>query len=77
MKVVTPVKDSTHQSVSTVRAAKSNPKLIVLISCYSMDAAGDFERLFKGCENVILLVPEDGEHLGLDVFAKGLSWLSR
>jgi len=61
----------------TVRAAKSNPKLIVLISCYSTDAAGDFERLFKGCENVILLVPEDGECLGLDVFAKGLAWLSR
>lgn len=61
----------------TVRAARSNPKLIVLISCYSTDAAGDFDQLFKGCENVILLVPEDGERLGLDVFAKGLSWLSR
>ena len=61
----------------TVRAAKSNPKLIVLISCYSTDAARDFERLFKSCENVILLVPEDGECLGLDVFAKGLAWLSR
>lgn len=61
----------------TVRAAKSNPKLIILISCYSSSAADEFERLFKGCENVILLVPEDGESLGLDVFARGLVWLSR
>lgn len=61
----------------TVRAAKSNPKLIILISCHSSDAADDFEQLFLGCENVILLVPEDGERLGLDVFTRGLTWLSR
>lgn len=61
----------------TVRAAKSNPKLIILISCYSSSAADNFEQLFLGCENVVLLVPEDGENLGLDVFARSLTWLSR
>lgn len=65
-----------HIRELTVRAARSNPKLLIFISCYKADDAGSYEDHFVDCDNVILLVPEDGLKLGLDVFARGLSCLS-
>ncbi|MGO5455365.1 SIR2 family protein [Collinsella sp. LCP19S3_D5] len=60
----------------TVRAARSNPKLLIFVSCYKADDAGSYENLFTDCDNVILFVPKEGLRLGLDVFTRGLSCLS-
>lgn len=60
----------------TVRAARSNPKLLIFISCYKADDADSYEDRFADCDNVILLVPKGDMKLGLDVFARGLSCLS-
>lgn len=61
----------------TVRAARSNPKLLIFISCYKADDADSYEDRFADCDNVILLVPKGDMKLGLDVFARGLSCLSK
>lgn len=65
-----------HIRELTVRAARSNPKLLIFISCYKTEDAGSYEDRFADCDNVILLVPKDGLKLGLDVFTRGLSCLS-
>ena len=61
----------------TVRAARSNPKLLIFISCYRPEDADGYEDYFADCDNVILLIPEDGAELGLDVLTRGLSCLSK
>lgn len=67
-----------HIRELTIRAAKSNPKLLIFISCFSHKDALDMEGYFNGCGNVSLFVAEDkNKHIGLDAFAKGLECLSR
>lgn len=66
-----------HIRELTVRAARSNPKLLIFISCYRAEDANGFEDHFADCDNVILLIPEDGAEFGLDVFTRGLSCLSK
>ena len=61
----------------TVRAARSNPKLLIFISCYKADDADSYEDRFADCDNVILLVPKGDRKLGLDVFARVRSCLSK
>lgn len=66
-----------HIRELTVRAARSNPKLLIFISCYRAEDADGYEDYFADCDNVILLIPEDVAELGLDVFTRGLSCLSK
>lgn len=45
----------------TKRALRSNPKLIVLISCHTENDAEWYSSLFRDADTVHLLVPEEGE----------------
>lgn len=49
----------------TKRAICSNPKLIVLISCHTRDAAAWYRSLFSNADNVYLLVPMEDKEIGL------------
>lgn len=50
----------------TKRAIRSNPRLIVLISCHTRGDATWYRSLFPNADNIYLLVPEDDEEIGLD-----------
>lgn len=66
-----------HIRELTVRAAKSNPRLIVAISCYSIEDKETMASYFAGCDNVWYIVPEAGEHVTLEEFSRGLAWATR
>ena len=66
-----------HIRELTLRAAKSNPKLIVLISCYTTEVAEKLEGYFADSPNVFLLVPDDGRRLGLTELTEVLQWTTR
>lgn len=49
----------------TKRAIRSNPQLIVIISCYTREDAIGYQSLFLNADNVYLLVPTEGNVIGL------------
>ena len=61
----------------TLRAAKSNPRLLLLIACHRGDKAAEFEGYFGDCKNVFYLVPEDGKELGIAELAEVVRWIAR
>lgn len=61
----------------TLRAAKSNPKMLILASCYSMKDYNDFKAIFSGCDNVMFLTADKDNKLSLNNFSEGLRCLSR
>lgn len=66
-----------HIRELTVRAARSNPRLIIAISCYSEESKRDIELYFTGCENVWYIVPGEGGRVGLEEFGRVLKWATR
>lgn len=66
-----------HIRELTVRAAHSNPRLVVAVSCYSKESKAALEPYFRGLDNVWYIVPDEGGHVGLDEFTRGLSWATR
>lgn len=61
----------------TVRAAKSNPKLLIVISCYSANDRSKIGAYFKECDNVWYIEPSEGEHIQLKNFTEGLKCIVR
>lgn len=61
----------------TVRAAKSNPKLLVVISCYSTNDRSRMGAYFKECDNVWYIVPSGDGKIQLSDFTEGLKWIVR
>lgn len=59
----------------TRRAARSNPSLLIIVSCYTKKDAAWYSKLFGGCENVLLIVSDDEEGLDLSTFTRGLQCL--
>lgn len=49
----------------TKRAIRSNPQLIVIISCYTREDATRYQSLFPNADNVYLLIPTEGSVIGL------------
>lgn len=49
----------------TKRAIRSNPQLIVIISCYTREDATRYQSLFPNSDNVYLLIPTQGSVIGL------------
>ena len=49
----------------TKRAIRSNPKLIVLISCHSCSATGKYSCMFPNADNVYFLAPDEGNEINL------------
>ena len=61
----------------TKRAIRSNPKLIVLISCHTRDDAAWYRSLFPNAENVYLLVPGEDKEIGLGEITEVLRCVAR
>ena len=61
----------------TKRAIRSNPKLIVLISCHTRDDAVWYHSLFPDADNVYLLVPREDKEIGLGELTEVLRCVAR
>jgi len=61
----------------TKRAIRSNPKLIVLISCHTRSDAAWYCSLFPNADNVYLLVPEEDKEIGLGELTEVLRCVAR
>lgn len=61
----------------TKRAIRSNPKLIVIISCHTRDDAAWYRSLFPNADNVYLLVPEEDKEIGLGELTEVLRCVAR
>ena len=61
----------------TKRAIRSNPKLIVLISCHTRDAAARYRSLFSNADNVYLLIPIEDKEIGLGELTEVLRCVAR
>lgn len=46
------------------RRALRNPTAKVVIFAYSQNGAADFEKKFSAHRNVIIITPEEGQHIG-------------
>lgn len=61
----------------TRRAIRSNPKLIVLISCHSRHAADKYAKLFTNADNVYCFVPDEGKEINLGELTEVLRCVAR
>ncbi len=61
----------------TKRAIRSNPKLIVLISCHTRDDAAWYRYLFPNADNVYLLAPKEDKEIGLGELTEVLKCVAR
>lgn len=61
----------------TKRAIRSNPKLIVLISCHTRGDAAWYCSLFPNADNVYLLVPKEDKEIGLGELTEVLRCVAR
>ena len=61
----------------TKRAIRSNPKLIVLISCHTRGDAAWYRSLFPNADNVYLLVPKEDKEIGLGELTEVLRCVAR
>ena len=61
----------------TKRAIRSNPKLIVLISCHTRSDAAWYRSLFPNADNVYLLVPEEDKEIELSELTEVLRCVAR
>lgn len=61
----------------TKRAIRSNPKLIVLISCHTGSDAAWYCSLFPNADNVYLLVPKEDKEIGLGELTEVLRCVAR
>ena len=55
-----------HIRELTKRAARSNPKLLIIISCYHREAAESYRGYFPDMDNVFYLVPKENGVIGLN-----------
>lgn len=55
-----------HIRELTKRAARSNPKLLIIISCYHREAAESYRAFFPDMDNVFYLVPKENGVIGLN-----------
>lgn len=61
----------------TKRAIRSNPKLIVLISCHTRGDAAWYRSLFPNADNAYLLVPKEDKEIGLGELTEVLRCVAR
>ncbi len=61
----------------TKRAIRSNPKLIVIISCHTRDDVAWYCSLFPNADNVYLLVPEEDKEIELSELTEVLRCVAR
>lgn len=61
----------------TKRAIRSNPKLIVLISCHTRDDIAWYRSLFLNADNVYLLAPMEDKEIGLSELTEVLKCVAR
>lgn len=61
----------------TKRAIRSNPKLIVLISCHTRGDAAWYRSLFPNADNVYLLVPKEDKEIELGELTEVLRCVAR
>ena len=61
----------------TKRAIRSNPKLIVIISCHTRSDAAWYRSLFPNADNVHLLVPKEDKEIGLGELTEVLRCVAR
>ena len=61
----------------TKRAIRSNPKLIVLISCHTRGDAAWYRSLVPNADNVYLLVPKEDKEIGLGELTEVLRCVAR
>ena len=54
-----------HIRELTKRAARSNPKLLIIISCYHREDAEIYRSYFPDMDNVFYLIPEEGATISL------------
>ena len=54
-----------HIRELTRRAVRSNPKLMVMVSCYTREDAVVYASYFPNADNVFFIVPEDGQKFEL------------
>ena len=54
-----------HIRELTKRAARSNPKSLIIISCYHREAAESYRAYFPDMDNVFYLVPKEDGTIGL------------
>lgn len=66
-----------HIQELTRRAVRSNPKLMVLISCHSRKDVDWYGSLFPNADNVYCLVPKHDEKIGLDELTEVLRCVTR
>ena len=61
----------------TKRAARSNPKLMIVISCHSRKGIKRFKELFPNADNIYFLVPKGDEKLNLENLTKVLRCVAK
>lgn len=61
----------------TKRAIRSNPKLIVIISCHTRDDIAWYRSLFLNADNVYLLAPKEDKEIGLGELTEVLRCVAR
>lgn len=66
-----------HIQELTRRALRSNPKLIVLISCHSTEDVEKYDAMFSTANNVYYLVPEEGNEIDLDTLTEVLTCVTK
>lgn len=61
----------------TKRAIRSNPKLIVLISCHTRDDAAWYRSLFPNADNVYFIAPDEGKEINAAELTEVLRCVAR
>lgn len=61
----------------TKRAIRSNPKLIVLISCHTRDDAAWYRSLFPNADNVYFIAPDEGKEINVAELTEVLRCVAR
>ena len=61
----------------TKRAIRSNPKLVVIISCHTRDDIAWYRSLFLNADNVYLLAPKEDKEIGLGELTEVLKCVAR
>lgn len=61
----------------TKRAIRSNPKLIVLISCHTRDDAAWYRSLFPNADNVYFITPDEGKEINVAELTEVLGCVAR
>lgn len=66
-----------HIRELTIRAARSNPRLLVVIACHTAKDADEYEGYFGDRENVYYLVADAMGELDIKALTEVLRWIAR